>query len=1735
MSVTLTSEQQQLVNSLEDLYLLLQKTQSNLKKCSKQRLTKGFIETKLQTIEGYWQTFNTTHQNLVKCTPKTKRNDLTYFANEDYFVVEDLYSCLVGDLKDTLSMLSKSTENQIQACDASSSPPRVNLPRIELPSFNGSYDDWPMFRDMFTSLVHNNTSLCNVERLHYLKLSLVGEPKELLKHVNVTDINYEQAWNTLAQRYGNKRLIVHSLLQKLFTQKKITTPSAVQIKNLLDTTSQCLNNLKNQEIPIEGWDQMIIYTVVQKLDVDTHTAWEEDSYKEETDNLPSWKELKTFLETKYRTLEMVNPTAKREQTNVKAKSFHSTSPEEKSDTSPTKSCSMCKAEHSLCHCKEFCKLQPNERNEYVKKNNLCFNCLTSGHSARRCRNRMSCRRCNRRHHTLLHQPSSGQSDNVSQSTNHSQIEEEQKKPEHSDNPELALSTHFVSEKSTALLATALVQVRDEDGHSTILRALVDQGSQANFISERAAQLLKVKRSPIKGTITGVGATKTTVNHVIQVELHSRYDYDVKITINAYVMPTRLTSHLPSETITGTMHTWPHLKGLTLADPSFHSPGRVDMLLGVEVCAQILKAEIIKGPPGSPCAQNTSLGWILFGKIQAQTSEERILVMHHKLDLDVMLKSMWEVETDTQGKLTKEEEDCERIYKETHIRNSEGRYIVKLPFKTENPQSPHGNTKEGAINRLFHLERRFMKNDDLRKEYTKAINEYNDMKHMEEVPSGESNKPAVYLPHHAVVKEESETTKVRPVFDASHRGSNNVALNDELLVGPQLQEDMRSLVMRWRLKKIAFVADIQKMYRQILVSNEDADYQRIVWRNSPNEPVKEYRLLRVTFGTACAPYLAVKTLHQVANDEGENHPVAADTIRKDFYMDDLMSGQDTVPEAVVVAKDVKAILERGGFTLQKWASNSSDFLREFHPDELSSHVNIDIKLDGLIKTLGLSWNMGEDVIKYNLELPPLSETVTKRKILAEVQRLFDPLGWLAPALVPAKIMIQKLWLQRVHWDEELSSETKNEWLNIRHSFEDIKSMKLKRWLCTTQETLKDVTIHGYCDASTKAYGAVAYLRVRGVNGGYQTGIIAAKTKVAPIKALSLPRLELCGAVLLSKLLKHISEATRIPTSQIFCWTDSTIVLSWLQGDPNRWHTFVRNRVITILDNVGNKWYHIQSQQNPADVASRGMLAPELRTYSLWWHGPEHLKQEKIHMETLMNEETDLERRKTINTYLTRENEEISLYRKIELFKDLPELLKTITYVKRFLRLRQNQPVHLSITTEELEDSLQTCIKIIQDVIFQEDIRDLLERKQVRNTSRLKTLNPYLDDKMILRVGGRLQNANYLEHDRLHPIVLDHKNPLTSLLVADAHKKTLHGGVQLMLNYLRSRYWILKVKGLVKTYLRKCFVCAKLNARSRTQLMGELPKVRVTPARPFLHSGVDFAGPYDVLMSKGRGAKTNKSYIAIFICMSTKAIHLELVGDLTSEAFIAAFRRFVSRRGRCSDLWSDQGRNFVGANKSLAEAFKEANVEFGDHVSNLLAADGTQWHFIPAYSPNFGGLWEAGVKSMKFHLKRIMNTNLTYEEMTTVLCQVEACLNSRPICPLIETDLNNLDVLTPGHFLIGESPITIPSPSLKDISQSSLSRWQHCQRVLSNFWHRWQCEYLSRLQQRPKWQKIQEEFDIGQIVLIKTEGLPPGKWPLGRIVDKHPGSDGIARVYSVKIGTNTVRRSISKLCFLPIDNR
>ncbi|XP_072943519.1 uncharacterized protein [Epargyreus clarus] len=831
-----------------------------------------------------------------------------------------------------------------------------------------------------------------------------------------------------------------------------------------------------------------------------------------------------------------------------------------------------------------------------------------------------------------------------------------------------------------LLATALVEATSRNGVGYKVRALLDQGSQSSFVTESTAQYLGLNKTLIKGKITGLGGDKQIISKaMITIEIKSLINSDVRIPVKAYVLK-NITSLLPTRKVEKL--DWPELKELVLADPQFDVPNHIDLLLGAETYSQILQEGMKKGPFGNLIAQATSFGWILSGMVNPSNDPiSQIQVMHCCTESNDMLKRFWELESDQrqpkETMFTDNEKRCEQYFKETTQRDEDGRYIVRLPFRNGTPEVTA--SREIAEKRLKLLENRLNKNKTMKATYQEVIEEYLHLDHMEVVPKNEiDNDKSIYLPHHAVVKNDRQTTKVRIVYDASCKGKNNLSLNDQLLVGPKLQPELRCIVMQWRISPICMSADIAKMYRQIKVNQRDADCQRILWRENDKEEIKSYRLTRVTFGTASAPYLAVKALQQVAHDHGVNYPSAAENILKHFYVDDLMTGVNSVEEGKTVYKE-------------------------------------------------------------------------------------------------------------------------------------------------------------------------------------------------------------------------------------------------------------------------------------------------------------------------MNE----------------------------------------------------------------------------------------------------------------------------------------------LIIYDAHKQTLHGGLQLTLAYILSKYWILGGKQLIKSHNRQCVTCVKNSAVTRNPLMGQMPAARVTPTRPFSHSGVDYAGPIQIRTTKGRGHKSHKGYICLFICMATRAIHLEVVTDLTTEGFLQAFKRFVARRGNCSQLWSDNGTNFVGAATELQKRSFDEYRRMHQEVAEALAINHCEWHFIPPHSPNFGGLWEAGVKSVKYHLKRVVgNSTLTYEEMATVLAQIEACLNSRPMLALNDQP-DDFTVLTPGHFLIGEPPVAAPDYDFEKSNVSSLRRWQHTQRMLQTFWRQWSQEYLTKFLHRYKWTDRQSQPSLGDVVVIKEDHLPPCRWLYGLITATHPGEDKVVRVVSLKTKTGILKRPVSKLCFLPIE--
>lgn len=356
---------------------------------------------------------------------------------------------------------------------------------------------------------------------------------------------------------------------------------------------------------------------------------------------------------------------------------------------------------------------------------------------------------------------------------------------------------------------------------------------------------------------------------------------------------------------------------------------------------------------------------------------------------------------------------------------------------------------------------------------------------------------------------------------------------------------------------------------------------------------------------------------------------------------------------------------------------------------------------------------------------------------------------------------------------------------------------------------------------------------------------------------------------------------------------------------------------------------------------------------------------------------------------------------------------------------------------------------------------------------------------------------------------------------------------MIATLRQRYWIVGARELAKRIVRQCKVCHRYSAKANDQLMGDLPKYRVNAAFPFYEVGCDYAGPIMYKQHNGRKSPIAKAYVAVFICLVTKAVHLELVTDLSADAFMAALDRFVARRGVCGHIHSDNGTNFQGAAKKLSDTYKAVTTfEFNNNISNFLSSKGIQWHFIPPAAPHFGGAWESTVKVMKYHLKRtIGQATLKFEELTTLLTRIEAILNSRP---LVQADSDDLPYISPGHFLIGRPLNALPEVDVTHLKTSTLTKWRLIQQLTQYFWSRWSNDYLLSLQPRVKWQQERPNMKKDDIVLLRGENLPPACWKLGRVIETHAGSDGLVRVATVKTETSTFRRPITKLFPLPKDD-
>ncbi|KAG7295220.1 hypothetical protein JYU34_022191 [Plutella xylostella] len=1274
---------------------------------------------------------------------------------------------------------------------------------------------------------------------------------------------------------------------------------------------------------------------------------------------------------------------------------------------------------------------------------------------------------------------------------------------------------------SVLLPTAKVLVTGSDNKKYVVRALLDCGSTTSFCTTALAKQLGLPMTDSAKNICTLGDNyNNTTNKVIHLSIESLAN-DYKLDITCSVI-NKITSKLPQRQIDLSSFIIP--KHVQLADTEFHIPGEISMLLSSDVFFKIMLDGKIEGGPADPILLNTKLGYIVSSTGCSNASS---ITMHtfQSPDLDHCVSKFWEAEKvpDIYHESLPEHEYSEKVFQDS-VTLQDNTFEVKYPLKLELQDVDHSNSYAIALQRLYNLEKRFQKDPEYYNLYKNFIHEYLELGHAKILDISNcdpKDEPRFFLPHHGVLRPDKQSNKVRAVFDGSCKPKSGISLNDLLCNGPVVQRSLFDIILLFRTYKYTIQCDIRHMYRQIQIHPDLRCLQNILWREGGIMNVLQ--LQTVTYGLTSSAFLATRCLIELARLYKNDYPLASAAIINNSYVDDIQTGCDTIDQASQLKKELISIMKHANFNLHKWVSNTPELLNDIPQTQIGSSCR-DLDRDtSVAKILGILYDAQDDAFKLSGRVLTPPKTVTKRSVLSSVSRLFDPMGLVGPVTMKAKLFVQELWQHKntLDWDTPLPAELHIIWDKLYTNLVGMPELTIPRYVQTAGAD--EVELIGYCDASAQGYGCCLYIKVKH-GSQYSVHLLSSRSRLNSANSkLTIPKLELNGSLLLSKLAFHVSSLLNIKNVHLFC--DSKIVLGWLDTSPVKVPAYIGNRVQEIKKHtVGMSWHFTPGLLNPADILSRGADPLDLVNNTLWKQGPDYLEGNNYNFH-LAHIEEPFQCTESIDTVCVTNVEDKVIHPLFEKYSTLYKTIRIMVYVLKFIKICKKKTVNLGqISIGDFREALNSIIKGIQLHYFGEELKCITEKKEIKGS--LKSLHPFVDENGVLRVGGRLHHAN-INYSKKFPIILPKYCHITKLIIRQEHLALMHGGLKLTLSSLQQRYYIINSVRECKSVIHKCVVCCRHKAEASKQLMGSLPKDRVNPARVFERVGMDYCGPFDIKQSSKRSSTVSKGYVALFVCFASKAVHIEVVSDMSSETFLAAFKRFVNRRGIPTDVFCDNSTTYKGSNNQLKELYKlHSSKDFQESIHNYSLQKEIKFHFIPAYSPNHGGLWEASVKSLKYHL--------TYEQFNTIMIEIEGILNSRPLLSITSQDCSDFSYLTPGHFIIGCPLTAIPQPDLTDIPTNRLRFWRCCEQVRQNFWKVWSRDYLSSLNERTKWKKELPNLIEGNIVLLINANTPPLHWPMGRITKVFHGDDNKVRVVEVQTSNGKLHtRAVSKIVVLPVE--
>lgn len=1598
----------------------------------------------------------------------------------------------------------------------------LKMERLKMPSFDGDIRKYSKFKSDFMKQVEVQVKSSD-NLVYILRSCLSGSALLAVESID----NYSEIWERLDKRYGQPSFLIDIIMNEIKEIPSVMENDSKGFIQFVNIIERGYTDLKRLSLQQEMSNSVTVSMLEGRLPPTIRRDWAKEVSKSDSkvklhDKFPFFmdflKEQRSTLEYEMANLRISDS---RDTSNKTGYVNYGTSFNKSRNENPNlyipditdsrntsnsgyinygtgfnksrngnpnfKYCVLHKSStHSTSECTTYLNKPVHERFNLIKEVRGCWSCLQVGHRMNYCRNKKPCsiNDCKFNHHPTLHDV---EADKVLYSVN-----------ANTDNSEQRVSTK-------CLLPLMKIKCNDH-----AISVLWDSGATISLITFKKAKQLNLKGKRVELSVVTVGG-KIERKPSVLYEL-PLYDKQNKI-VNVKVYGINIISQEhQSDNIDSVIYKFKGVNKNEILRPE----GEIDVLIGFNYA--------LLHPRVSQSSNNLMLLENRFGKCiggSHQTTDESCEVLVDGVEVFYIAKAeehFFEIEEmgvqcsplcgncsckkcalGSKGLSIEEEREQNLINQGLTYLQDNKCFVAAYPWIRDPSCLPDNYFM--ARRRLECTERRLLRNPDHLEVYHKQIVDMLDRKVARILTEEEIKKyngPYYYLCHHEVLKD-SLSTPCRIVFNSSAKFMNS-CLNDFWAKGAKMINNLLGVLLRFRENKIVIIGDIQKMYHSVKITIQDQHTHRFLWRNlETNREPDIYVMTSVSFGDKPAGNIAMAALHKTAEMWKHVYPRAAETILKNTYVDDIIDSFPDKETAKSMTQDVDEILSNGGFSVKHWTTSINNNDQE----EINNNTKMFSEDDH--KVLGMMWEKFTDEICYKVKLKGannnITDNLTKRKVLSEVNSIFDPLGLITPFTVKAKILMKNLWKQKLEWDDELQGLARENFCLFLTEMVEMQDVMFKRCL-KPEHAVDDPILITFSDASNEALGACCYLRWKLDDNSYWSTLIAAKNRVAPMKVLSIVRLELCAAVIAKRLAQFIQQELRFKIQKRYFFIDSQIVRSMIAKESYAFATFVAVRLGEIHQSTSvDEWHWLDTSNNVADCITRGLTPCELKENSIWQRGPAFLYKPE--------EEWPI-KQEVVATPLPEENK-TTIVAHVSDVKSIENLIDISDY-SQYLKLINMSGRLISVFRYAPKPSLTNILKFPSDFIIEAEMIWIIEAQKLLKdkfeNGDFKQLCPIVRDDGIIIVSGRVEEFFSDSYNSLGLILLPYSHRISLLYATFIHNLS-HLGTASTVCKIRRRFWIIKLTSMVNSIRNKCVTCRKLNRQLQQQLMAQIPLHRLKPSPAFHYTYIDLFGPFKV---KGVVHKrsTGKAFGVIFTCSTSRAVYCDISQNYSTDGFLQTLRRFTSIRGYPSEVWSDCGSQLVAAHKELREMIKGFDE---DKLRQFGAHEGLKWHFSPPDAPWHNGCAESLIKSVKKALKVAIGEQiLSFPELQTVMFEAANIVNERPI-GVKNKNIDDGNFLCPNNLILGRASIRVPSGPFTN-NPSFRKRNLFIQKLADAFWKVWLRDYFPCLMIRQKWHIKKRQVCVGDVVIVKDANAIRGDWQIGQVEKVYCGNDQICRKVDVR---------------------